>query len=144
MVPGHPSRTNTGLQRTLANSALREGKCPPSERRRREAAECQFLDEQRLEPPQPRVVARFGAGDQYILGIGRAQQPPAVRRAYAYAVNIGHLGPGLAQTALDLVDNSEFARLAAREAQLRRIDDSGQAVTQRRQIGGAAPDHAEQ
>src|SRR4030095_14449633 len=46
----------------------------------------------RDQPRQACFVVRFGAGDEHVLGVGGAQQPPAVGRGDARAIGAVDLG----------------------------------------------------
>jgi uncharacterized protein (UPF0264 family) len=74
------------------------------------------------------LVLRLGAGDQHVLRVRGAQQPPAVVGADADAVGRVDLGAVGGEALADFVDDRELARFVDLEAQLGRRDRLGHRV----------------
>ena len=68
------------------------------------------------------LVLRLGARDQHVLGVRRAQQPPAVGRVDARAVGAVDVGALGLEPVEHFVDHRELAALIDLEAHLGRVD----------------------
>ena len=78
------------------------------------------------------------------MGVGGAQEPPAVGGVDAHAVDVGHGCAGFAQAGGHFLDDFEFTVVVAVEAEFGGVDDLGQGLADGGEFFAAAGEDAEE